>query len=264
MSDEATVWRPVRRLRAHELILERIEEEIAAGRLGVGDRLPGERQLADMLRVSRASVREALRVLEALGVLTAKSGSGPGAGAILTARPAEGLGELIRLHIGLSNFSPAEVVEARAMVERSAAGFAALAAGETELARLREVLEQIEDTSLTPAEFNAIDTEFHVRVGEASKNRLVGQFMQAMRDAVRRQAIEAIAGLGEWHEIAPGLRQDHVRIFEAIAAGDPAGATAAVDAHIRHAYPGIPRLEPQLSARRQATKPSSFSAPPRP
>jgi GntR family transcriptional repressor for pyruvate dehydrogenase complex len=59
-----------------------------------------------MLRVSRASVREALRVLEALGVLTAKSGSGPGAGVILTARPADGLGELIRFHIGLSNLAP--------------------------------------------------------------------------------------------------------------------------------------------------------------
>jgi GntR family transcriptional repressor for pyruvate dehydrogenase complex len=263
MADDAIVWRPVRRLRAHELILERIEEEIKAGRLGVGDRLPGERQLADMLRVSRASVREALRVLEALGVLTAKSGSGPGAGAILTARPADGLGDLIRLHIGLSNFSPAEVVEARAMVERSAAGFAAVAAGETELARLRDALEQMEDTSLTLAEFNAIDTEFHVRVGEASKNRLVGQFMQALRDAVRRQAIEAIAGLGEWPETAGSLRADHVRIFEAIASGDPVEATAAVDAHIRHAYPGIPRHEPKPAARRQA-RPSSFSTPPRP
>jgi GntR family transcriptional repressor for pyruvate dehydrogenase complex len=119
------------------------------------------------------------------------------------------------------------------MVERSAAGFAALAAGETELARLRDALEQMEDTSLTLTEFNATDTEFHVRVGEASKNRLVGQFMQALRDAVRRQAIEAIAGLGEWHETARGLRQDHLQIFEAIASGDPVAATAAVDAHIR-------------------------------
>ena len=262
MADDATAWRPVRRLRAHELILERIEEQIATGRLNVGDRLPGERQLADMLGVSRASVREALRVLEALGVLTAKSGSGPAAGAILTARPADGLGDLIRLHIGLSNFSPAEVVEARAMVERSAAGFAALAAGATELARMRDALEQMEDTSLTLAEFNALDTEFHVRVGEASKNRLVGQFMQALRDAVRRQAIEAIAGLGEWPETARVLREDHLRIFEAIASGDPGAATAAVDTHIRHAYPGIPRVEPQPSRRRQV-RPSSFSAPPR-
>ena len=261
--DDATIWRPVRRQRAHELILERIEEEISAGRLGVGDRLPGERRLAEMLRVSRGSVREALRVLEALGVLSARSGSGPEAGAILTARPADGLGELIRLHIGLSNFSPAEVVEARAMVERSAAGFAALAAGETELASLRDALDQMENTSLTPEDFNEIDTEFHVRVGEASKNRLVGQFMQALRDAVRRQAIDAIAGMGDWQQTARVLREDHRRIFEAIAAGDPLQATAAVDAHVHHVYPGIPRQPAGVPSRRKAT-PGSISARRRP
>ncbi len=125
-------------------------------------------------------------------------------------------------------------------VAPSSAGFAALAAGETEPSRLRDALEQMDDTSRTPEDFNALDTEFHVRVGEASKNRLVGQFMQALRHAVRRQAIEAIAGLGDWQDTA-GLREDHQRIYEAIAARDPAGATAAVDGHIRHVYPGLPR-----------------------
>ncbi len=75
-----TPWRPVTRSRSHELVLDQIEEQILAGTLRVGDRLPGERDLASHLQVSRSAVREAIRALEAQGVVRSAVGSGKDAG----------------------------------------------------------------------------------------------------------------------------------------------------------------------------------------
>jgi len=79
-------------VRTHEIVLARIEADLAAGRWGLGERLPAERALAEELGVSRPSVREALRVLEAMGIVRTAVGSGPDAGATVIDRPAAGLG----------------------------------------------------------------------------------------------------------------------------------------------------------------------------
>ena len=73
-------WKPVARTRTYEMVIDAIEEQILSGALGVGDPLPPERDLAARLQVSRPAVREALRVLEAQGVLRSAVGSGSGAG----------------------------------------------------------------------------------------------------------------------------------------------------------------------------------------
>src|SRR5512135_147297 len=92
-------WAPVTRARTYELVLDRVEEQIASGRLRAGDRLPAERELAAALGVSRVAVREAMRVLQAMGVITQGTGSGPDAGTTLTAAPGEALTRLIRMHV---------------------------------------------------------------------------------------------------------------------------------------------------------------------
>ncbi|MBX6383987.1 MAG: FadR family transcriptional regulator, partial [Microbispora sp.] len=119
--------RPDARPRAFEEVIARIEERIAADGLTVGDRLPGERQLAEQLGVGRSSVREALRVLETLGVVASQVGRGPDAGAVLTSRPGDALTDLLRLHLGLATLSMREVIDTRLMIEQWAAVRAATA-----------------------------------------------------------------------------------------------------------------------------------------
>ena len=80
-----------------------VTEELTSGRLRIGDRLPGERTLAETLEVSRASLREALRVLEALGVIRSATGSGPNAGTIVTAAPAQALSLALNLQLATSH-----------------------------------------------------------------------------------------------------------------------------------------------------------------
>ncbi|WP_427136447.1 FadR/GntR family transcriptional regulator [Pseudarthrobacter sp. S9] len=74
-------------MRTHQLVLQWIEKQLIDGQLTVGGRLPAERTLAEQLEVSRTSVREAIRILEAMGVVRAGVGSGPDAGTVVIADP---------------------------------------------------------------------------------------------------------------------------------------------------------------------------------
>lgn len=94
------------------------------GTLVVGDPLPSERELAAKLQVSRAGVREAIRVLESHGVLRSNVGSGRTAGTFIASMPSAALTRLLRLHVALSNFQLGDVVETRILLERASASLA--------------------------------------------------------------------------------------------------------------------------------------------
>jgi DNA-binding transcriptional regulator YhcF (GntR family) len=83
--DPNPTWRPVSRSRAYEPVVDRIEEQILTGGLRVGDRLPGEWDFAARLEVSRSAVREAIRTLEAQGVVRSTVGAGPSGGTVVAA-----------------------------------------------------------------------------------------------------------------------------------------------------------------------------------
>jgi DNA-binding FadR family transcriptional regulator len=225
-------WQPVRRLRTHEHVLAQIEQQILDGRLAAGDRLPGERELAEYLGVSRAGVREALRVLEALGVLSAGVGSGPSAGSVVRGEGSEALANLLRLHLALSRFTQREVMEVRVQLERWAVSEAAVHATADDLARLRSVVLSMRQPEIGYEQFNELDTGFHVSVAEMSGNALLGTLMRALRDAVRREMLAVFESLADWRAIADTLADQHQEIVDALAAGDSAGAAGLVERHI--------------------------------
>ncbi|MGW1678308.1 FadR/GntR family transcriptional regulator [Saccharopolyspora sp. NPDC002376] len=230
-------WRPVARTRTYELVIDRIEEQIVSGQLGVGDRLPPERDLAQMLGVSRAAVREAFRALEAQGVLRMAVGTGPDSGTTVAALPSQALTRLLRLHVALANFPVADVVRARVMLERESARNAAQRATEAELDELRALLDEMESPDCDRERFNDLDTQFHVAIAEAGGNRLVADMTIAIRESLRRPLLAAFDDLGdEWFPIADGLRHDHRLIHQALAAGDSTEAEEQVERHIRSFY----------------------------
>ncbi|MBG0824861.1 FadR family transcriptional regulator [Planomonospora sp. ID91781] len=227
-------WEPVRRTRAFEDVIAQIERRIAEDGLVVGDRLPGERQLAEQLRVGRSSVREALRVLETLGVVASQAGRGPDAGAVLTARPAAALADLLRLHVGLSSLSMREVAETRMMIEQWAVRHAAGNVTPGHLDRLRAALARM-DRAGSADEFVLHDAEFHLTIAELAGNRLLAATMHALRATVQRHAVEAVERLG----VTDPLMDDHRRIYEAVASGDAEEAAAAIADHLTRAYPDL-------------------------
>ncbi|MEV8596144.1 FCD domain-containing protein [Streptomyces sp. NPDC052012] len=234
MADTTAAWEPVPRSRTFELVLARIEEQILAGNLRVGDRLPPERELVDMLGVSRAAVREALRVLEAQGVLRSRVGTGPSSGTVIAAMPDAGLTQLLRLHIALANFPMDHVVEARATLERASARLAAGLVTDEGLDRIRDPLLRMDDPDLPREHFNDCDTDFHVAIAEAGGNRLMADMTVAVRNAVRHTLLTVFNRLDDdWDQVAARLRAEHHAIYDAIAAGDAEAAGDLVEAHVR-------------------------------
>lgn len=114
-------WKPLARMRAHEQVMAEIENRLMAGRLKVGDRLPPERQFAEILGVGRGAVREALRILEAVGIVEASTGSGPSAGSVIVKDGVAGMAMVLRLHLQAASFRREDMVEARSLIERLAA-----------------------------------------------------------------------------------------------------------------------------------------------
>lgn len=101
--------------------MEWVTEELRSGRLHIGDHLPGERALAEALQVSRSSLREALRVLEALGTIRTATGSGPRSGTIITASPEQALTLALNLQLATSQVEHHHVYEMRLLLESWAA-----------------------------------------------------------------------------------------------------------------------------------------------
>ncbi len=231
-----SAWRPINRARAYEMVVQRIEEQILTGTLRVGDRLPAERDLAAMLEVSRAAVREAIRTLEAQGVVQAGVGVGPEGGTFVSSLSSEALTRMLRLHVALSNFPMPDVIEARVMLERHSARLAAAQATPEDLAALRETLDAITDPGTDRDDFNDLDTRFHVLIAEAGRNRLVADMTTAIRESMRTPILAAFRRSGSWEQLTEGLNDGHRQILAAIEARDSAAAAQAVEDHIRYAY----------------------------
>jgi DNA-binding FadR family transcriptional regulator len=223
----------------HLQVLRQIEERILDGRLRPGDRLPGERDLGDLLGVSRGSVREALRVLRAMGIVSSGAGRGPDSGSIVAGEPTNALSDLLRLHLALSRFDLDDLVDTRIQLEGHAADLAAGRADQESLARLGELVDAMSDPQLPAGDFHALDTEFHVLIGVASGNRLLGVLMQGLRDSVEREMVLASEGVSEWGPVARRLHREHEEILRRICDGDGAEAARLLDRHIRRFYSEI-------------------------
>lgn len=230
-------WRPVERTRAYESVIHQIEEQIAAGALRVGDRLPAERDLATRLGVSRAAVREALRALEAVGVV--RAGQGRDGGSVLASMSAEALTGMLRLHIGLANFPMPDVIEARVMLERWSVGLAAANATKEDIAAMRELLERMDDPEITREDFNVLDTDYHVAIAEAGGNRLVSAMTTAIRASMATAILRSFHSNPRWEDLVDDLRAGHHAILDALAARDPQGAADALERHVRFAYSSL-------------------------
>jgi DNA-binding FadR family transcriptional regulator len=220
-------------MRAHELVLERIERDLVAGTLTVGDRLPAERSLAETLSVSRASVREAIRVLEAMGVIRTAAGSGPDAGAIVTADAATSIGSALRLHTATRALPITDLVQTRILLETSALRDAATRAPRPDLTGVTAMLDAMEDPNLQPERFHQLDADFHVALVALAGNVVVEAMMAALRGPIQGYVLAGVPLLDDWTVVASKLRCEHRGIVAALSRGQGNKAAELARAHIQ-------------------------------
>jgi DNA-binding FadR family transcriptional regulator len=225
--------------RAWQVVLERIEADLVAGRVGPGDRLPPERELSVQLGVGRSSVREALRVLEVMGLIRTGTGSGPTSGAIVIATPTGGMASFLRLQVAAQSFPLEDVVATRLVLEQAVAravAWAVAAHGDGQLAASRDVLSAMEDADLTPAEFLALDAQFHLTLAQASGNVVIEAMMAGLRTAIEGYVLDAAEQITDWDATTERLRAEHRGILSAVEAGDADAAASRVHDHITGYY----------------------------
>jgi GntR family transcriptional repressor for pyruvate dehydrogenase complex len=223
-------------LRAYEVVLRWVDDRILGGSLTVGDLLPPERELARMLDVSRSAVREAVRTLQARGVVRSSVGAGAAGGTRITAVPSDALSRLLRQHVALANFPLDDVIEVRIALERLSVRLAATHASADDLVGVRALLDAMDDPDIDREHFNDCDTAFHVALAAAAGNSLARDLTAAIRESMRLPLLDRFHALDSWDVVAPVLRRDHERIYAAVARGDGTGAAALAEEHIRSAW----------------------------
>ena len=221
--------------RAWQVVLESIERDLLEGRLRPGDHLPGERALSADLGVGRSSVREAIRVLEVLGLVRTATGSGPNAGAIIVALPGGGMSALMRLQVAATGFAVADIVKTRLVLETAVAADLA-EASQPDLTASVTLLDVMESRDLPEAEFLALDAQFHLSLAEASGNQVIAATMAGLRSSIEGYVRQGAATLPSWPETSARLMREHRNILAAIESGDAASARTVVHAHIADYY----------------------------
>ncbi|AXE39928.1 FadR/GntR family transcriptional regulator [Acidipropionibacterium virtanenii] len=223
----------VRTYRGFDVALSFIDSQILTGVYANGTRLPAERDLATRLGVSRGAVREAIRVLQAQGILV--SGTGRGNGTRVQARPSNAIGRILRLQLALDVVSFADLTETRVALERAACAAAARRREPRPLAEAAKLLEQMRSVE-NPDLFNELDTAFHVALAEAGDNILMSDLTVAIRKSVETPISVAEHTLTSWPALREMLVTQHGQMLEAISDGDADRAAQVSEEHIRVAY----------------------------
>lgn len=200
---------------------------IADGRLTAGQRIPPEADLCAELGVSRGSLREAVRMLAALGVIEPRHGSGT---YVSRLRPEDIVGSL-SLTVDLLPLSGLlEMYEIRRVLESHAAAQAAARTTPESLATIFECIEAMEATE-DPVKVSELDQEFHAEIARAGGNPTLKTLLDVFRSRSRSYQVFT---LPEGPRIKRASDEDHRAIATAIAAHDPVAAAAAASAHVAH------------------------------
>ncbi|NMP21415.1 FadR/GntR family transcriptional regulator [Sulfobacillus harzensis] len=215
MEDKPTeaLFREIRSTRGFEEIAMQIQTAVFSGKLKVGDRLPNERDLGEIFGVSRATLREALRLLEALGVVEVRRGAQ--GGTFIVEPGPERAGLLLGAFIHFRHATSEDLNEFRGTFEAETASWAARRATREESQGLYELLEELRRVGPTGTwdAFVDLDLKIHFKIAEISKNQIRIAIMQGIHEVFRRSSL-AIA-----RNDSPGWRdQQEKEIGEVIQA----------------------------------------------
>lgn len=246
------VFNPVstpRRARLSDAICTQVEALIVDGKLRPGEPLPSERDLAQQLKVSRPSLREALLKLEAHGLVRVRRGGGYETADVVAPTMTDPLVHLLHRH----ERAVEDVLEMRYGVEALCATFAAERATAADVRRVTKAFrasDRRRGKDDAPGDA-AADAEFHLAIAEASHNTALVLMMRGLYNLLRTSAHHARETLYQQPENLDFLRGQHRAIFDAIVARDPEAARAAAQVHLGFILASIRELRrPARSARR--------------
>src|SRR5258708_7840481 len=215
---------PINSPRIYEEIVRQIRTLISEGKLKSGDRLPPERDLAERFRVSRASVREALRALGSMGLIEIRLGEGT----FVREISVDSLIEPLALVILTQREAVGELFEARRLLEPPIAGLAARRSTKEEVQEMERILEEQGKEVAAGGTGLAQDAAFHAAIASSTNNRAITRIVHAVIDLLTQSREESLQIAGR----PTRSHQDHLRILEAMRGRRSAAARRAMLDHV--------------------------------
>ena len=177
---KAIMFKPVKKTRIHEEIVFKIKDMIEQGRLKTGDQLPTERELAEAFKVSRPSVREALRALESQGFLVSRQGDGT----YVSQQPIELIIEPFASVITREKFDQLELFEMRRLIEPQLAYLAAERATPAEIAEMERLVAIQESELGNNHSGTSSDQSLHAALTKAARNKILISILDSLLDSL--------------------------------------------------------------------------------
>jgi GntR family transcriptional repressor for pyruvate dehydrogenase complex len=214
--------------RISEVIVEQVRLLIRQGQLSAGDRLPSERELCERFGVSRVTVREALRVLEANGLVEIRVGAR--GGAFVTAPSSKLVGEGIADLITLASLTAVEVTESRMVFELGIVPLVCERATQQDIDDLYEICDRSKKALQGDDYPLELSAEWHQRYAESAHNRAITMLVESLHGPL-------LMSLERAREVSPmhGRRgvNEHRSLVDAIAARDATTAAALMATHLK-------------------------------
>jgi len=230
----------IKKTRIYEEVVGQLHQLIDQGKLKAGDRLPSERELAETFRVSRSSVREAIKTLENEGMVVTR----PGSGTFLTAVNVEALISSLASLLSRGKDALIDLFEMRCLVEPSIAALAAERATPADILRLKEIC--AEQAEQIDRETSAVDSDaaFHLTIGRATHNSALQRLVASIVEILKPIRERSLQTPGRAHKSLASHRE----ILVAIQRHDPELARQAMQQHILAVEENV--LAPTIRTRR--------------
>lgn len=225
--------KPLERQSVVYLAVEQIRRMVSSGAFSPGEKLPTERELAEMFAVSRPTIREAIRVLSFSGVLASKQGSGT-----YVTRDGPRHAHNLVLSLDVTHDADDDLMEIRLWLEIGACERAATHITDKQVARLNRILSDFEAGARTAERFVQQELAFHTVIHEASGNAVLVSQMRAMRRLIEDRLRVAVETFG----IRQASLDEHRQIIAALDGRDPVAARRAMRIHLTLARDELHRL----------------------
>lgn len=230
---------PIKRVNVGEQVFKQLKKMLIEGEWKQGDKLPSENALADLLRVSRITVRQALQRLGAMGLLETRLGEGS---FVKVIDASENMQALVPTAF-LSVDDIEQVFEFRQIIDVESVRLAAQRATKGDIEELREIhkgMMKLRD-EMDPKNFSKRDTEFHFKICKMTGNTLIIKTNEILREVINSYIEKIIDKMGCATAIAY-----HGKIITAIEAGDEKGAVEIMREHLMNNLEYIEKIKKKL------------------
>jgi GntR family transcriptional repressor for pyruvate dehydrogenase complex len=227
LNEEPSLFQTVSKQRLVDRVVTDLQDLIVQGKLTVGTKLPPERELAELLGVSRTVIREAVRILVTKGLLESKHGIGTMVRQVTRDQLVEPLSWLLQRNGATLD----DLHQVRTILEVEIAAEAANCAVADDVAELEQIMQRMIATRDNAAAFAAADAEFHQALAAILRNPMLAVLL----DSIRTLMAEIRLKVSRYPEFDTIVLADHRAILDAVTRQDPQGARAAMQKHLIHA-----------------------------